>query len=172
MLTDSTVEITTYGDLACGDLFIFELSGRQRIGMKVASKGHPSDAPNSDVLELRDDGPPTLFPANLLKGRRIVAKMKNLAFSVRPNARELIFNHDDDRVRRQQEGCAFLIGNDVYLVAEVKDEGVSFVNMKTGDGTPTIPSRDDAIVVLRWQIIQIIGDKETPWIEYTVPSRG
>jgi hypothetical protein len=173
MIIDSTIDAVRYPDLACGEIFALELGGGLQIAMKVESRSHASDQPNSEILRLDSDRPPELMSSRGMfssgvNRRSIVARMKKLTFVVRPEIADILFDLSDARGR--VAGCVFLVESDVFLVADVRNVGVSYVNMRTGEGFDTIEGRN-AIVIPCWQLVETVNGQEVPLIQYRVPTQ-
>jgi hypothetical protein len=189
MKTDSTIEITSYDHLANGDIFAaYRRNGDFVLAMKVATRADKEDQPNHDVLIFSSEQPPVLVSDAYLDGSPLVAKKNNLAFMIDPQKPEdIIFDVKKDIRARSALGCAFLMGQDIYLAVEMRNDrgdGVFFVNVKTGEGwhdgmlgTATghgsvqTNLRHQACAVWRWQIVETTGEK-TPWIRYEVPKES
>ena len=166
MTTTSTVEVTTYGDLAYGDLFAVESGGVLRVAMKVAFRSTPADKPNNAVLLLSSDRAPELQSAQTLKERRVVAKMPGLTFAIRPEPADFLFNLEAPRAR--QTGCVFLVGSEIFLAAQTPLNEIAYINLKTGESLPRLQT-GDTVAIARWRVIHRQGEIETPWLEYVVP---
>jgi hypothetical protein len=194
METDSTIEITAFGSLSDGDIFLASpRNGLPFLAMKVATRQTRDDHPSHDVLVFSQDKPPALFNDRYLDGKPI-AKIKDLVFTVQPKkASDLILVLDvqngGPRVRGGA-GCVYLIGDDVFLGAVVKQQGPDaektyFVNVKTGEcwhdatvgtlnmrGSSGSSQRNllmQAGAVPSWRITETSGDKNT-WVAYEVPG--
>ncbi len=173
MIVDSTIEVARYGDLVPGEIFLLKLGEGLHFAMKVISKGEPSDQPSSELLLFNSDRPPELLSSQGMfssgAGRRpIVAKMKKTTFTVRPEMADILFDVNDARAR--MPGSVFLIEGEIFLCAEVRNVGFSYVNMKTGEGIGEIERRN-AVVVPCWQLVETVGGQEATLLEYRVPQQ-
>jgi hypothetical protein len=185
METNSTVEITTYDVLGDGDVFVGTTRNSGAfLGMKVATKAHRDGEPNHDVMVLSSEKRPELFSNRYIDGSLVVARMKNLTFEVCPQKPADLVLDVQNIAARAALGFLFMVGDDLFLAAEMKSqrdsERVYFVNLKTGEGwadssvgtagrQPQINLIRDAAAMARWRIVETTGDK-TPWVSYQVPE--
>jgi hypothetical protein len=94
--------------------------------------------------------------------------MKKTTFTVRPEMADILFDENDARAR--MPGSVFLIEGEIFLCAEVRNVGFSYVNMKTGEGIGEIERRN-AVVVPCWQLVETVGGQEATLLEYRVPQQ-
>jgi len=163
---ESTIESSTYGKLAVGDLFIVGIkNGQLLVGMKVETQGDAS--PNRSILEFRDDAAAPVMMSERFNGSSdIVGKLKNFAIVVQPGKGDFLFDPAD--ARRQTPGCIHISDDNVFLVTEMHETLYS-VNLKTGKGIQG--TRRDVIGVPRWQLVETVGDKKNVWVDFEVPNQ-